>query len=868
MRAGGREVCFLARLTAERMIVEPRAVARGNHHAVLAAARDAGPGEILLHNHPSGLLEPSDADLALAARLYEEGLGAAIIDNEATSLYVIVEPPAPRTRAELDLAEVERALAPGGGLDRRFHAYEDRPQQRAMLREVARTYNEGGVSVIEAGTGTGKSLAYLVPAALWALRNGERTVVSTNTINLQEQLVRKDLPLVRELLGEELRWALVKGRGNYLSIRRLHLAVEGGSTLFEDDRTEELDALLEWSRATRDGSLSDVPVRISDEVWEEVRSDADICMGVRCPHFQGCHYQRARREASGAEILVANHALLLADVSLRRAAENWSQPAVLPAYRHVVLDEAHNVEDAATSHLGAEVTRSGLFRALDRLDRSGKGVLLVVEEALGTHSAGGEAVSLLERSRTRARPTLLRAREALGSFFDRIEPVVPDGDEEPLRLGRGDPRDPSVRPEILERLDHLAAALGRLRRELEALRAGIEEDVELLDRLAGRVLDLQAIERRLESGERALLMVLDPRDEATSFVRWIEGTGRRSHPLRNVRLAAAPVEPGPLLRQALFDQVESAVLTSATLSTGGRDFAFLRGRLGLTPHPASSRNRGSPEEAEFPGFPELHAFAEAVQPVRDEGPSPPLAVTETLLASPFDFERQARLCIPTDLPGHDSGASFQQATARVVRETAQITGGGVFVLFTSHRALRSVAELLRSGGDDRRWPLFVHGEAPRSRLLDGFVSARSGILLGTSSFWEGVDVPGEPLRALVLQKLPFRVPTEPVTQARMEAIEGRGGRPFHEYLLPLAALRLKQGFGRLVRSRTDRGGVILLDSRLLTRPYGRILRRALPPAPLVRGPWPEVRRRLEEFYGGGERRGDADGLPEAPQRVD
>ncbi|MEX0856319.1 MAG: helicase C-terminal domain-containing protein [Gemmatimonadota bacterium] len=843
-RAGGREVCFLAGVTSDRRIVHPRAVSRGNHLAVLAAARDAEAGEILLHNHPSGLLEPSEADLALAARVYEEGLGTGIVDNAASRLYVVVEPPALRTRARLDPDEVEGLLAPGGSLSGRFEGYEDRPAQRQMLRAVVDRYNEGGVAVVEAGTGTGKSLAYLLPAALWALRNGERTVVSTNTINLQEQLVGKDLPLVRELVGGELRWALVKGRGNYVSIRRLHLAVQTGPTLFEEDREAELAGLLEWSRTTSEGSLSDLAVPVSDDVWEEVRSDGDICMGARCPHFQACFYQRSRRVAAAAEILVANHALLLADVSVRSSTDNWGQSAVLPPYRHVVLDEGHNVEDAATSHLGAEVTRTGLFRALDRLDRSGRGVLLAVEEALLGAPPGGEAGTLLEQVKGRLRPALVRSREALTSFFDALEPHLPEGDEEPLRLGRGDPRDPSNRPEILERLDRLTAAFSRLRREVEGLRLGIEEDEPLRDRLDGRLLDLQSIERRLASGERGLALVLDPDRSGSAFVRWIEARGRPGGPLRNVLLAAAPVEPGALLRTSLFDRVETAVVTSATLPIGGTDFRFVRGRLGLDEAGGRVVKAESEERAaEF-------AFSDVEAALHPDATEEAIQVTETLLASPFDYGSQTLFCVPSDLPGHDAGAAFQEATARVVQDFAQITGGGLFVLFTSHRALRTVGRLLREAGVDREWPLFIHGEAPRVRLLRDFVAAERGILLGTSSFWEGVDVPGDPLRGLVLQKLPFRVPTEPITQARMEAIEARGENPFGAYLLPLAALRLKQGFGRLVRSRADKGGIVLLDSRILTRSYGRVLLRALPGAPLKKGPWQEVRRGLSDFYGG------------------
>jgi len=293
----------------------------------------------------------------------------------------------------------------------------------------------------------------------------------------------------------------------------------------------------------------------------------------------------------------------------------------------------------------------------------------------------------------------------------------------------------------------------------------------------------------------------------------------------NLALAAAPVELGPLLRETIFERLETTVLTSATLATRER-FGFLRERLGL--------GRVAEGGGHGPG---------------GEG-GRRLEVVEEIVASPFDFRRQALFAVPTDLPDvRGGGAAFQDATARIVEELAGITGGGIFVLFTSHRALGAVAQRLREGGADGRWPLYVQGEGSRARLLEAFTASGRGVLLGTASFWEGVDVPGRPLRGLVIQKLPFRVPTEPVTAARLEAVEAAGGNPFWSYMLPLAALRLKQGFGRLIRSRTDRGAILLLDDRILTRRYGRYLRDSLPDAPLVKGPWAEVERRLGEFYG-------------------
>ncbi len=810
-RAGGREVCFLATVDAERVVHEPRAVARGNFGAVLVAARDAEEGGVMIHNHPSGTLEPSEADLGIAAQLYERGLGTAIVDNGAHALYVVVEPPTPRERVPLDPEEMDRLLAPEGPLALMHPGYEDRGGQREMLRAVVGRFNDGGVVVVEAGTGTGKSLAYLLPAARWARSNAEKTVVSTNTINLQEQLTGKDLPLVRRLLGEDVHWALVKGRGNYISIRRALLAAESQGSLFEDDRSEEIASLLDWAEHTEDGSLSDLPFAPAPDTWEEVRSDPDICLRARCPHFQACFYQRARRRAASAELLVVNHHLLFTDVAVRRATQNYTQAAVLPAYGRLVLDEAHNVEDAATSHLGVELTRRGLFRMLSRLDRNGRGVLTAVHDALGSSDEGGP---LRERMENRVRPALGRARSELTGFIDLMEGFVSPA-EGTVRLGTTGVGEPGERVDVRERLDAVVATLDALEREVAALRRQLELDEGVADRLEGRLLDLRSIERRLAASTAGLKLVLAPGEDARAYVRWLEvrGGGRRA----NLVLAAAPIDLGELLRDALFTRVETSILTSATLTTR-RTFDFVRGRLGL-----AASDLAMEEE--------------------------PPEVEERVVPSPFDFQRQMLIAVPTDLPAPEVGGdAFQEATVRVVRDLATVSDGGIFALFTSHASLRRVAELMRVEGIDSSWPLFVQGEDDRRRLLARFVEAGRGILLGTSSFWEGVDVPGHPLRGLVIQKLPFKVPTEPIAAARMEAIEQSGGSAFHQFMLPHAALRLKQGIGRLIRARTDRGVVLILDDRLVTKRYGRYLRDSLPDAPLVKGPWTEARRSVEAFY--------------------
>jgi ATP-dependent DNA helicase DinG len=484
----------------------------------------------------------------------------------------------------------------------------------------------------------------------------------------------------------------------------------------------------------------------------------------------------------------------------------------------VILDEAHNVEDAATSHLGVQVSRRGLFRLLSRLDRRGKGLLTTLADGLATEE--GRGVEHRTRIEERVRPAVEEARAQLSLFLDRMEPLMkPRSGEggEAVRLGEGEGTlpEPVADEAVRERLHGLVRALQELARGVAELRSRVEADETLAPEVEGRLLDLRGIERRLGAAEVALRLVLEPGDQADRLVRWLQlrGKGKR----RNLVFAAAPIELGPVLRESLFAKAQTTILTSATLTTRNR-FDFLRERLGL----------------DAGGLAELER---------------PLEVVERAVESPFDFGNQSLLVVPTDLPDAQAEpAGLDRATVGVIAELAERTDGGILALFTSFRSLRAVAEGLRRGGAGERWPLYVQGEENRSRLLAGFAGDGRGILLGTASFWEGVDVPGDPLRGLVIQRIPFRVPTEPVTAARVEALERRGGNAFHGYMLPLAALRLKQGYGRLIRSREDRGVVVLLDDRIVRRRYGAYLRDSLPSTPLVKGPWEEVRGRLARFY--------------------
>ncbi len=810
--AGGREVSFVAEVDEAGTVVSAVPVARGTVGAVLALPGVASRGQMLLHNHPSGVLEPSPADLTVAARLHDAGIGFGIVNNEGTALYVVVEVPRAPAYQGIDPVETARALGPGGVIAGVLRQFEDRPSQRDMAAYVADTYNEGGVSMLEAGTGVGKSFAYLLPAITWARANRERTVVSTNTINLQEQLVGKDLPVLAGALegdGEPVTYALLKGWRNYVCLARLELARSGQASLLEPGRQGELDALASWAQGSTDGSLADLTDQPSEEVWDEISAEADLCTRLDCPHFDRCFVFAARRRAAEADIVVVNHHLLASDLAVRRAQENWQDAAVLPPYRRLIVDEAHHLEDTAAEHLGAAVSARGAQRLLSRLERNGRGLIpaLVGELALEGGALGAASADLLRQGLL---PEVAQAKTSGDEVFRLLAEHLAASGEGVLRLNDAFAADPIWQQGLEVALDNLVASLGRLGNGVETVADRLEWSSDF-DRRAQRVQELRGVVRRLRAVLDGMLLTLRPQP-GLPLVRWIERRGGR--PVGRlpfpIALSSVPLDLAPMLRETLFDRVETIVLTSATLAVGD-DFGFLRDRLGVGE-----------------GFGRLKY--------------------EVVLPSPFDYAAQCLFGVPTDVPDpRGDEAGHDEAVARAIVELAHAADGGMFVLFTSHAALRRAAGRVRNALA-HRWPVLVQGEGQRDQLLRRFREAGSAILLGTDSFWEGVDVPGPALRVLLLAKLPFKAPNEPLTAARLERLEEQGQDGFMHYLVPRAALKLKQGFGRLIRSRSDVGVVVLLDQRIVSRRYGAVLQAALPPAQRVIAPWADVRSAAESFF--------------------
>ena len=740
--AHGREVSFVVRADPNGMIVQARVVARGTVDAVLALPGVADRGDMLLHNHPSGVLDPSGADLAVAARLHDGGVGFGIVDNAVTALYVVVECPRARSVTRLDSVAIAELLSETGPVARTLGGttFEDRPGQRDMAAYTADVYNDGGIALLEAGTGVGKSFAYLVPALEWARINGERTIVSTNTINLQEQLVGKDLPILARALSagdRPVTFALLKGWRNYLCLARLDQARAGQDSLFAEGRGAELETLAGWAARTSDGSLADLAEEPSPDVWDAVAAESDLCTRLKCPHFDHCFLFQARRQAAEADVVVVNHHLLASDLAVRIASDNWQEAAVLPPYRRLVIDEAHHLEDVAAQHLGSQVSMLGVQRLLGRLERNGRGLLPTLAAELATHDDLLTAASrdLLTQSLLDALVAARRGSEELfGRLSRRLE--TEPGTAPVLRLTDSFAGD-AVWPEGLTvALENLLIAFGRLRDGVETIadRLSLDDPAEPRAQLVG---ELRGVVRRLDSAAEALKAALQPPPgSSTAAVRWLERRGRKTP---NLTLAAVPLDLAPVLKDALFDRVETAVLTSATLAAGG-EFTFLEERLGLSLPPSR-------------------------------------VVIREILPSPFDFPSQCIFGIPTDIPEpRDDEAGHDASVARILVEMAHASDGGIFALFTSHGALRRAADAVRGqlGG---RWPLLIQGDGQRDQLLRRFREAGSAILLGTDSFWEGVDVPGRALRVLILAKLPFKVPSEPLTAARLERLSDAGGPP-------------------------------------------------------------------------------------------
>ncbi|QJX50791.1 ATP-dependent DNA helicase [Fusobacterium nucleatum] len=739
--------------------------------------------EVVIRTTKPNQLYPSDMELELSEELYNRrNIAYCLLSSDLDDFYFVQD----IDRTFLEEVDIKNYFAKDGILAKEIKGFEYRKEQEEMAHYIQEAINEDRKIIIEAGTGTGKTLAYLIPAIKWAVANKKKVIIATNTINLQEQLLLKDIPLAKSIIKEEFSYVLVKGRSNYLC-KRLFNELSIGRSIdietFSMEAREQIEYILKWGNKTKTGDKAELPFEVYPDVWELVQSTTELCLGKKCPYRKECFYMKTRIEKMEADILISNHHVFFADLNVRAETDFDSEYLILPRYDMVIFDEAHNIESVARSYFSVEVSKISFTRLLNRIyqkknkRKKEKSALIRVEDTIDEKDLEDSQQYICLLNTLKEEISIL---QNIGDeYFDEIRKIYETNTEAPIRksLNNFEMTKSRFLETLRDKKDIFQSKLADFLTLMISFNNVIDKEKDKNPEVINFNNHLKMFKTYIDSFKFINSF------EDDNYIYWLDINSKRT----NVVLTATPLNIAKKLSSVLFDNLNRLVFASATIVANG-NFDYFKKSLGL-----------------------------------DEEDC-----IECIIKSPFDYDEQMSVYIPTDIQDSENINAFVSDASKFILDILLKTNGKAFILFTSYTMLNQIYYSISKKLIDKGFEVFLHGDKPRSQLIKEFKEAENPILFGTTSFWEGVDVQGENLSNVIITKLPFLVPTDPVVSAISKKIEEDGGNSFTDFQLPEAIIKFKQGVGRLIRKKTDSGNIFILDSRILKKRYGSLFINALP----------------------------------------
>ncbi|WP_339068651.1 ATP-dependent DNA helicase [Fusobacterium animalis] len=739
--------------------------------------------EVVIRTTKPNQLYPSDMELELSEELYtRRNIAYCLLSSDLDDFYFVQD----IDRIFLEEIDIENYFAKDGILAKEIKGFEYRQEQEEMAQYIQDAINEDRKIIVEAGTGTGKTLAYLIPSIKWAVTNKKKVIIATNTINLQEQLLLKDIPLAKSIIKDEFSYVLVKGRNNYVCKRLFNELVLGKSIdieTFSMEAREQIEYILKWGNKTKTGDKAELPFEVYPDVWELVQSTTELCLGKKCPYRKECFYMKTRMEKMEADILISNHHVFFADLNVRAETDFDSEYLILPRYDMVIFDEAHNVESVARSYFSVEVSKISFTRLLNRIyqkknkRKKEKSALIRVEDTVDEKNLEDSEQYIYLLNTLKEEISIL---QNIGDeYFDEIRKIYETNTEAPIKksLNNFEMTKSRFLENLREKKDIFQGKLADFLNLMMSFNNVIDEEKDKNPEVINFNNHLKMFKAYIDSFKFINSF------EDDNYIYWLDINSKRT----NVILTATPLNIAQKLSTVLFDNLDRLVFASATIVVNG-NFDYFKKSLGL-----------------------------------DEEDC-----IEAIIKSPFDYDEQMSVYIPSDIQDSENINAFVSDASKFILNILLKTNGKAFILFTSYTMLNQIYYSISKKLKDKGFEVFLHGDKPRSQIIKEFKEAENPILFGTTSFWEGVDVQGENLSNVIITKLPFLVPTDPVVSAISKKIEEDGGNSFTDFQLPEAIIKFKQGVGRLIRKKTDSGNIFILDNRILKKRYGSLFINALP----------------------------------------